>query len=226
MAPPSAITSGSTASSTASSASEQLILHLQIAFIVAIVAIAVALLVLGKPVANLRSHHDDDDDHDDHDDGIVSKKIPLPPGSYGWPWIGETLDYLRKSKEGQPWAFIDERVARYKSPTFKTRFLGFPVAVLTGPAGNKAVCSNAHMSWPTSVMAVLGPESLTAQVCKISSTISHRIRSDSLLFRLIPNRVLYVHRFTRHGAGHTIDLLYVHIHWLCRSVSLALELNN
>jgi hypothetical protein len=110
-------------------------------------------------------HRVADGDDDDDDDEMIRKKIPLPPGSYGWPWIGETLDYLRKGKEGRPWAFIDERVAKYGAETFKTRFLGFPVAVLTGPAGNRAVCSNPHMSWPSSVMAVLGSDSLTAQVC-------------------------------------------------------------
>lgn len=52
---------------------------------------------------------------------------PLPPGSLGLPWIGETLAFVKDS-----FAFFAERRQKY-GPVFKTRLLGEPVVCLTGP---------------------------------------------------------------------------------------------
>ena len=52
---------------------------------------------------------------------------PLPPGSLGLPWIGETLAFVQDS-----FAFFAERRKKH-GPVFKTRLLGEPVICLTGP---------------------------------------------------------------------------------------------
>jgi cytochrome P450 len=52
---------------------------------------------------------------------------PLPPGSLGLPWIGETLAFVKDS-----FAFFAERHEKY-GPVFKTRLLGEPVVCLMGP---------------------------------------------------------------------------------------------
>jgi cytochrome P450 len=52
---------------------------------------------------------------------------PLPPGSLGLPWIGETLAFVKDS-----FAFFAERRQKH-GPVFKTRLLGEPVVCLTGP---------------------------------------------------------------------------------------------
>ncbi|HEY7726499.1 MAG TPA: cytochrome P450, partial [Anaeromyxobacteraceae bacterium] len=56
----------------------------------------------------------------------VSEK-PLPPGTLGLPFLGETLSFLR-----DPVAFLEER-ARAHGPVFKTRILGDRVVCLVGP---------------------------------------------------------------------------------------------
>ncbi|OWM89855.1 hypothetical protein CDL15_Pgr024604 [Punica granatum] len=85
----------------------------------------------------------------------------LPPGSSGWPVIGETLDMLRANSEGNPLKFSRDRVEKYKSLVFRTRVLGENMAVLCGPAGNKFVFSNEGKKvavwWPSSVQQLIGP---------------------------------------------------------------------
>ena len=39
----------------------------------------------------------------------------LPPGSLGWPILGESLEFLSAGKEGAPVRFIQERVLKYGS---------------------------------------------------------------------------------------------------------------
>ncbi|CAN1853012.1 Cytochrome P450 87A3 [Linum perenne] len=56
----------------------------------------------------------------------------LPPGSMGFPLIGETIQFLLPSKSIDTHAFIKTRVQKY-GPLFKTSLLGQPVVVLTDP---------------------------------------------------------------------------------------------
>jgi cytochrome P450 len=52
---------------------------------------------------------------------------PLPPGRLGLPWVGELPLLLR---DGYGW--VEERARRH-GPIFRTRILGRPTAVITGP---------------------------------------------------------------------------------------------
>jgi cytochrome P450 len=52
---------------------------------------------------------------------------PLPPGRTGLPVLGEVGDFLRDG-----FGFVEER-ARRLGPVFKTKILGRPTAVITGP---------------------------------------------------------------------------------------------
>ncbi|KOM28704.1 hypothetical protein LR48_Vigan564s001400 [Vigna angularis] len=62
----------------------------------------------------------------------------LPPGSFGWPLIGETYQFLFIKSEH----FIRERVKKYSSQIFHTNILGEPTVVFSGPAANKFVSTN------------------------------------------------------------------------------------
>jgi len=62
----------------------------------------------------------------------------LPPGSFGWPLMGETYQFLFLKSEH----FIQERVKKYSSQIFHTNILGEPTVVLSGPAANKFVSTN------------------------------------------------------------------------------------
>ena len=65
-------------------------------------------------------------------------KTKLPPGSFGWPIIGETIEFLY----GKPEKFVGERMKKYSPHVFKTKILGEKTAVICGPAGNKFLSAN------------------------------------------------------------------------------------
>ncbi|MED6124137.1 hypothetical protein PIB30_056226 [Stylosanthes scabra] len=83
----------------------------------------------------------------------------LPPGSYGWPIVGETFKFISAAREGSVVRFIQERMERYDSRVYKTSFLGDPMAVFCGPAGNKFLFSNENKNvqvwWPSSIKKLL-----------------------------------------------------------------------
>ncbi|KAK4753669.1 hypothetical protein SAY87_001773 [Trapa incisa] len=85
----------------------------------------------------------------------------LPPGSSGWPIVGESLELFRGNSEGVPEKFIVDRIERYGSHVFRTSLFGEPMAVLCGPAGNKFLFSNegkkVGLWWPASVRQLMGP---------------------------------------------------------------------
>ncbi|GFQ05728.1 beta-amyrin 28-oxidase [Phtheirospermum japonicum] len=90
-----------------------------------------------------------------------TKGLNLPPGSYGWPILGETLEFIRTRNQGSPEKFIKDRIEKYnKTQVFKTSILGQRMAVLCGPAGNKFLFSNENklvtVWWPPSVNKLLG----------------------------------------------------------------------
>ncbi|KAF5736235.1 hypothetical protein HS088_TW14G00371 [Tripterygium wilfordii] len=68
----------------------------------------------------------------------ISGAKKLPPGSLGWPIIGETIPFLYNKPEN----FVGERMKRYSSQVFKTSIFGEKTAVLCGPAGNKFMFTN------------------------------------------------------------------------------------
>ena len=105
------------------------------------------------------------------------KKLPLPPGRFGLPFVGETLEFLGSLRKGVPWQFFDDRIAAY-GETFKTSLLASRTVVLAGPLGNKTVFSNTYTSWPASVVSVLGDESLTGCVGHRAT----RIRNALMVF--------------------------------------------
>jgi steroid 3-oxidase len=44
--------------------------------------------------------------------GGVSKEARLPPGSFGWPLVGETLDFVSCAYSSRPEAFVEKRRLR------------------------------------------------------------------------------------------------------------------
>ncbi|XP_019262164.1 PREDICTED: dammarenediol 12-hydroxylase-like [Nicotiana attenuata] len=77
----------------------------------------------------------------------------LPPGSFGWPFVGETLDYLSNVKNGSLVKFLTQRRSKYSSKIFSTSLIGHPMVILSGIEGNKFLFSNENklvrVWWPT-----------------------------------------------------------------------------
>ncbi|KAK3030486.1 hypothetical protein RJ639_038792 [Escallonia herrerae] len=91
----------------------------------------------------------------------TKKPLNLPPGSFGWPFLGESLAFLRANWDGAPERFLKERLAKHgSSQVFKTSLLGEWVAVLCVPAGNKFLFGNENklvaIWWPSSVQKLFG----------------------------------------------------------------------
>ncbi|KMS97131.1 hypothetical protein BVRB_7g177960 [Beta vulgaris subsp. vulgaris] len=85
-----------------------------------------------------------------------TKGYRVPPGTMGWPVVGESLEFLSTGWKGYPEKFIFDRLSKYApNQIFKTSILGEKVAVICGAAGNKFLYSNENKLvqawWPSSV---------------------------------------------------------------------------
>ncbi|CAI9103574.1 OLC1v1002085C1 [Oldenlandia corymbosa var. corymbosa] len=67
----------------------------------------------------------------------------VPPGSTGYPIIGETIDFSILGPE----KFIAQRMKKYSAQVFKTSLLGEKMVVVCGPPGNKFAFFNARTSF-------------------------------------------------------------------------------
>ena len=52
----------------------------------------------------------------------LSPNPHLPPGSLGWPFIGETFEYLRTGVAGQHHRFVRDRMEKYDPQVSKLHF--------------------------------------------------------------------------------------------------------
>lgn len=84
----------------------------------------------------------------------------LPPGDFGLPLIGDTLNFFRDPNYGE------KQHAKY-GPIFKTRLLGNPTLFVKGAEANQFILTNENnyfvVSWPPSTKALLGNLSLALQ---------------------------------------------------------------
>ncbi|CAL5410393.1 unnamed protein product [Camellia sinensis] len=64
--------------------------------------------------------------------------VKLPPGSFRWPIIGESIEFLF----GKPENFVNYGMKKYSREIFKTKTFGEKTAVICGPNGNKFLSSN------------------------------------------------------------------------------------
>ncbi|XP_050210874.1 abscisic acid 8'-hydroxylase CYP707A2 [Mercurialis annua] len=72
-------------------------------------------------------------------------KLPLPPGSLGWPYIGETFQLYSQN----PNHFFASKIKKFGS-VFKTHILGCPCVMISSPEAAKFVLvSKAHLFKPT-----------------------------------------------------------------------------
>nr|ADR78280.1 CYP720B8 [Picea sitchensis] len=71
-----------------------------------------------------------------------NKADNLPPGSTGWPLVGETLSYYLSMTSSHPTKFIEERERRYKSDIFISHLYGEKMVVSADAHFNKFVLQN------------------------------------------------------------------------------------
>ncbi|KAI3843168.1 hypothetical protein MKX03_026958 [Papaver bracteatum] len=88
----------------------------------------------------------------------------IPKGSSGWPFIGETLDFISCGYTSRPVSFMDKRVPLY-GKVFKSHLLGRPIIVSTDPDVNKFVLQNINGNtfvpyYPKSITELFGKSSI------------------------------------------------------------------
>ncbi|OIW20822.1 hypothetical protein TanjilG_23805 [Lupinus angustifolius] len=91
------------------------------------------------------------------------RRLRLPPGSLGLPFIGETLQLISAYKSDNPEPFMDQRVNRY-GPIFTTHVFGEPTVFSADPETNRFILMNEgklfDCSYPGSISNLLGKHSL------------------------------------------------------------------
>ncbi|KAF8398593.1 hypothetical protein HHK36_017524 [Tetracentron sinense] len=130
----------------------------------------------------------------------------LPPGSFGWPIIGETFAVFAANRNGTPNSFIEERTQRYDNRIFKTSLLGDPVAIFCGATGNKFLFSNENKLvtswWPRSLQKLL-------RACILTSVGDEAKRLRRLLMTSLNTEALQ--RYV--GTMDSVTQLHMHKEW-------------
>ncbi|KAM8923796.1 cytochrome P450 26C1 [Pelodytes ibericus] len=88
--------------------------------------------------------------------------LPLPKGSMGWPFLGETLHWLVQGSD-----FHSSRRERFGN-IFKTHLLGKPVIRVTGAENIRKILLGEHSlvstQWPQSTQIILGCNTLANSI--------------------------------------------------------------
>ncbi|KAL3697687.1 hypothetical protein R1sor_011763 [Riccia sorocarpa] len=94
-------------------------------------------------------------------------RMPLPPGSFGLPFIGQTIEYvlaMRTADGIRQW--MQKQVDKH-GPIFRYRFIGYPVVIMDQPEGNKFIFQSEgtsnHIFWPSQMFSLMGRHALTVQ---------------------------------------------------------------
>ncbi|XP_058085868.1 3-epi-6-deoxocathasterone 23-monooxygenase CYP90C1 isoform X5 [Magnolia sinica] len=98
----------------------------------------------------------------------------IPNGSMGWPFIGETLDFIASGHTSRPVSFMDKRRSLY-GKVFKSHLLGRPIIISTDSEVNKVILRNDGRTfipyYPKSVTELLGQSS----ILKINGNLQRRV---------------------------------------------------
>ncbi|XP_046362373.2 cytochrome P450 26B1-like [Haliotis rufescens] len=126
-------------------------------------------------------------------------KLPLPPGSMGFPLVGETLSIIAKGSD-----FFLSRREQY-GHVYKTHLLGQATIRIIGADNVRHILMGEHItvesSWPKSLKRLMGPGGLLN-----ATPDSHRIRKKLLLQALAPAAIQgHVPRIQKLVRSHILD---------------------
>lgn len=104
------------------------------------------------------------EDRENKSGGEGGRRPATPPrGSSGWPFIGETLQFISSGYSSRPVTFMDKRKSLY-GKVFRTHILGRPIIVSTDAEVNKIVLQNHGNAfipcYPKSITELLGESSI------------------------------------------------------------------
>ncbi|PAN32750.1 hypothetical protein PAHAL_5G509200 [Panicum hallii] len=88
----------------------------------------------------------------------------LPPGSFGWPLVGETLDFVSCAYSSRPEAFVDKRRLLHGSAVFRSHLFGSATVVTSDAEVSRFVLQSdarAFVPWyPRSLTELMGKSSI------------------------------------------------------------------
>ncbi|KAK2997600.1 hypothetical protein RJ639_025095 [Escallonia herrerae] len=125
---------------------------------------------------------------------VFRKKSPrdqrYPPGNTGWPFIGESLEYVASGRNGTPDKFVRERMEKFSPEVFKTSIAGETVAVFCGAAGNKFLFSNENKlvaSWmPSTFLKIINAKNSETNEKKMLRSILPEFLKPEALQKYVP----------------------------------------
>lgn len=138
----------------------------------------------------------------------MTQSLPLPPGDYGLPFIGETLSFFRDPDYAQ------KKHSQY-GPIFKTRLLGKPTVFVKGVEANRFVLSNDRqfaVSWPTSTKALLGNLSLALQTGEVHQN-RRRLLAQAFMPRALAGYVAGIEQITERYLNRWVGLGETELKW-------------
>ncbi|KAK7262849.1 hypothetical protein RJT34_30430 [Clitoria ternatea] len=101
---------------------------------------------------------------------FIKRKKPtlnLPPGQMGWPFLGETIGYLKPYPAITIGHFMEKHIARYGT-IYKSNLFGEPAIVSADAGFNRFILQNEgklfEISYPKSVRGILGKWSMLVLV--------------------------------------------------------------
>ncbi|XP_061345958.1 cholesterol 22-monohydroxylase CYP90B51-like isoform X1 [Gastrolobium bilobum] len=101
---------------------------------------------------------------------LIKRKKPrlnLPPGKMGWPFLGETLGYLKPYSATTIGDFMEKHIARYGT-IYKSQLFGEPAIVSADAGLNRFILQNEgklfECSYPRSIGGILGKWSMLVLV--------------------------------------------------------------
>ncbi|KAM0057654.1 putative cytochrome P450 [Helianthus debilis subsp. tardiflorus] len=91
----------------------------------------------------------------------------LPPGNMGWPFIGETIGYLKPYSATTIGRFMEQHISRF-GKIYKSNLFGEPTIVSADPGLNRYILQNEgrlfECSYPRSIGGILGKWSMLVLV--------------------------------------------------------------
>ncbi|XVF51937.1 hypothetical protein PTKIN_Ptkin04bG0224100 [Pterospermum kingtungense] len=95
---------------------------------------------------------------------LGKKKTSLPPGDMGWPFIGNTLSFLRAFRSQDPDSFINNLFDRYgQTRIYKTSLFLKPSIIVCSPELCKKVLTNDEqfmIGYPSCLLKLIGKNAL------------------------------------------------------------------
>ncbi|XP_010263684.1 PREDICTED: cytochrome P450 90B1-like [Nelumbo nucifera] len=95
------------------------------------------------------------------------KEVKLPPGKMGWPFLGETMGYLKPHPATSMGEFMEQHIARY-GKIYKSNLFGEPTIVSADAGLNRFILQNEgrlfECSYPRSIGEILGKWSMLVLV--------------------------------------------------------------